>query len=290
MEISFIGLGIMGSRMAANLLKAGHRLYVYNRTQEKAEPLLAQGALWADSPAAAGKQAEVIITMLATPEAVEVTALGENGFLQTLKPNSIWIDCSTISPAVSERMAIEAKNRDIRFLDAPVAGSKLPAEKGELAFFVGGEQADIEQVTPLLQQMGKSILHVGESGKGIAMKMVINLMLGASMAVFSEAVAVGESLGLSQEKLFQVLIGGSVTAPFLAAKKTKIESGDYEADFPLQWMQKDLQLATEAGYQTGVAMPIANVAKEIYGLAKRKGLGEQDFSAIFDYLNSTSES
>jgi len=286
MKIGFIGMGIMGSRMAANLMKKGHELVIYNRTKQKADPLIQAGAVWASSPADVAKQVTMMFTMLSKPDAVAETALlGKNGFLNHLKEKSLWIDCSTVNPSFSKLMAGEAQQRRLRFLDAPVAGSKVPAEQAQLLFFVGGETADVEEARPFLEAMGKAVIHVGAHGMGTSMKMVNNIILAQAMAAFSEAMVLGQSLGIPKEKLFNTLFGSPVTAPFLAMKKDKIESGSFGVEFPLQWMYKDLQLATDTAYEAGVAMPVSNVVKELYALAVRRGLGEQDFSAIYSIVN-----
>jgi 3-hydroxyisobutyrate dehydrogenase-like beta-hydroxyacid dehydrogenase len=285
MKIGFIGLGIMGSRMAANLQKGRHSLVIFNRTREKAESLIAEGAQWANSPAALAPQVEVVFTMLAHPAAVEEAALGQDGFLSRLVPGQIWIDCSTVNPSFSKKMAAEAEAYGIRFLGAPVSGSKAIAASAKLIFLVGGKAGDLETSRPLLECMGSKIIHCGGPGTGVALKMVMNQLLGTVMAAFAEGLVLGESLGLSRDVLFDTLLSGPAAAPFLAVKRERIEKGDFEhADFPLQWLQKDLHLATASAYETGVAMPITNVAKEIYRLAVREGHGEEDFSAIYDYL------
>jgi len=286
MKIGFIGLGIMGSRMAANLQRKGHELVVYNRTRPKADPLIANGAVWAQTPADVAGQAAVVITMLAKPDAVAETALlGKYGFLHRLAANSLWIDCSTVNPSFSRLMAAEAKQRKVRFIDAPVAGSKGPAEQGQLIFFVGGENADVEEARPLFEAMGKAVFHVGGHGMGTAMKMVNNIVLAQSMVAFSEAMVLGESLGIAREQLLNTLLNSPVVAPFLAFKRSKIEEGKFDTEFPLQWMHKDLQLAADTAYETGAVMPLANLTKEIYALAVKNGLGEQDFSAVYKVLS-----
>ncbi len=285
MKIGFIGLGIMGSRMAANLQQHGHSLVVFNRTREKAEPLMAKGTTWADSPAALALQVEVIFTMLAYPDAVEETALGEDGFLRYPQPGQMWIDCSTVNPSFSRKMAAEAKARSVVFLGAPVTGSKGQAELAKLTFWVGGETSDLETYRPLLECMGSRMVHCGGPGTGASVKMVMNQLLGATMAVFAEGLVLGESLGLSRELLFEAILSGPAAAPFLALKRERIENGNYEpADFPLRWLQKDLHLAAVSAYETGAAMPLTNAAKELYRLAIRDGRGSEDFSAIYDYL------
>ncbi len=282
MKIGFIGLGIMGSRMAANLQNKGHDLVVYNRSKQKADPLIAGGAVWAPTPADVARQVKVIITMLAKPDAVAETALiGKNGFLDHCAVNSLWVDCSTVNPSFSRLMASEAAQRKVRFVDAPVAGSKGTAEQGQLLFFVGGDKKDVDAARPLFEAMGKTVFHVGGHGMGTAMKMVNNIILAQAMVAFSEAIVLGESLGISRDLLFTTLLSSPVVAPFLALKRSKIEGGKFDAEFPLQWMHKDMQLATETAYETGVALPLSNVAKEIYALAKKNGLGEMDFSAVY---------
>jgi len=286
MKIGFIGLGIMGSRMAANLQKKGHELVVYNRSREKAEPLVSRGATLALTPADLAGQVKIIITMLSKPDAVAETALlDKNGFLTRLAPQSLWIDCSTVNPSFSKLMAMEARQRGIRFIDAPVAGSKGPAEQGQLLFFVGGEKADVEEARPLLEAMGKAVFHVGGHGMGTSMKMVNNIILAQAMVAFSEALALGESLGISKDQLFTTLLSSPVVAPFLAFKRPVLEAGKFDVEFPLQWMHKDLQLATDTAYETGIPLPLANAAKELYALAVKEGLGEKDFSAIYKFLS-----
>ena len=286
MGIGFIGMGIMGSRMAANLQRKGHELVVYNRTKQKADPLVANGAVWASTPADVAKKVTVIITMLSKPDAVAETALlGKNGFLNHLVDNSLWIDCSTVNPSFSRLMADEAKQRKIRFIDAPVGGSRGPAEQGQLLFFVGGEKTDVEEAKPLLESMGKAVYHVGGHGMGTSMKMVNNLILAQAMIAFLEAFVLGESLGISKQTLFNTLLGSPVVAPFMAFKRQKIEEGKFDAEFPLKWMHKDMQLAADTAYETGVVMPAANVTKEIYAFAMQNGLGEQDFSAVYKMLS-----
>ena len=289
MKVGFIGLGIMGSRMAANLQKAGHQLVVFNRSAEKAAPLIKEGARWAETPAAVAEQVEVLFTMLAHPDAVKEMALGADGFLDRLRPNTLWVDCSTVNPSFSRQMAEEARSRGIRFLDAPVTGTKGPAAKGELVFWVGGPEVDVQACRPLFDVMGRRVVHGGGYGMGTSLKMVVNVLLAEAMVAFSEGMALGQSLGISQATLFEVLLGGPVVAPFVANKRENIERGEYEAEFPLRWIQKDLHLAAVTAYEQGVAMPMANIAKEIYQQAIGSGLGDRDFSAIYEFLNRASE-
>jgi 3-hydroxyisobutyrate dehydrogenase/glyoxylate/succinic semialdehyde reductase len=223
--------------------------------------------------------------MLAPAQAVEEAALGKDGFLPAIKPGRLWVDCSTVNPSFSREMAEQARTRGIRFLDAPVTGSKSQAALAALIFLIGGDVNDLEACRPLLECMGNRITHCGGPGMGASLKMVMNQLLGTGMAAFAEALVLGEALGLSREAMFEALLGGPVVAPFLKFKRERIEQGNYEpADFPLRWLQKDLHLAALSAHESGVAMPVTNAAKEVYRLAIRDGHGNDDFSAIYDYL------
>jgi 3-hydroxyisobutyrate dehydrogenase/glyoxylate/succinic semialdehyde reductase len=289
MKIAFIGLGIMGSRMAANLLAGGFSLTVHNRTRDKADALVSQGARWAGTPREAAEGADVVITMLAHPQAVEQTALGEAGFLDAMASGAVWADCSTVHPGFSRRMAAEASARGVKFLDAPVAGTKQPAQDAQLVFWVGGAADAVETCRPVFGKMGRQVNHVGENGMGSSFKVVFNHMLAVTMLAFSEGVVLGESLGIPREALLNAMLGSAVVPPYLAGKRSRIESGEYEADFPLRWLQKDLQMVAEAAYETGTAMPLSNAAKEAYQLAVRAGYGDADMAAIYAFLRQNND-
>ena len=284
MKIGFIGLGIMGSRMAANLQKQGHSLVVFNRTRAKAEPLLGSCGTFSESPAKLAEQVDLLFTMLAHPDAVEQAALGANGFLDHLKPNALWIDCSSVNPSFSKRMAAEAARREVHFVDAPVTGSAPTAAEAKLIFWVGADPDDLERVRPLLLCMGNKIVHTGGHGSGTSVKMVVNVLMGNAMAAFAEGMALGEGLGISRKALFDSLLDTPAVAPFLKSKRAKIEEANYEAEFPLRWMQKDMHLASVSAYESDVAMPVTNVAKEIYRLAMRDGHDTEDFSAVYEFM------
>jgi 3-hydroxyisobutyrate dehydrogenase/glyoxylate/succinic semialdehyde reductase len=284
MRIGFIGLGIMGSRMAANLQKRGHSLVVFNRTSEKAIPLIAAGAQWEEGPAAVATKVDVFFTMLAHPDAVEEAALGKLGFLSHPTRGQTWIDCSTVNPSFSKKMAAAARARGVGFLGAPVTGSKDQAAAAKLTFWVGGKAKDLEACSRLLECMGDRIVHCGGDGTGTSLKMVMNQLLGTAMAGFAEGLLLGESLGLKHEVLLEALRGAPAVAPFLAAKLDRISGSNFEADFPLRWLQKDLHLVCVSAYEAGTAMPLTNTAKETYQMAVRGGHGDEDFSAIYRYL------
>lgn len=285
MKIGFIGLGIMGSRMAANLLKEGYDIKVYNRTKEKANELLENGATWAGSAAEAGEEVDILFTMLEKPEVVEELAIGKNGFLYSMKKNSLWVDSSTVNPSFSEKMSRHSAENELRFMDAPVSGSKKPAADAELLFLVGGEKADFEEVKPVLLKMGKDAVHIGPAGKGSAMKIMINQLLGQSILAFSESLNLGMAMGIDKKTGMDILLKTPVTAPILEVFRSRIENNDYEPNFPLKHLQKDLHLFTETAYELGQPSPLTSAAEEVYGLAKHKNMADLDFTAVFKFLH-----
>ena len=285
MRTTFIGLGIMGSRMAQNLLKNDVALTVFNRSVGPMRQLEKSGATVAKSGQEAVQDADVVFTMLSSPEVIEKIALSENGFISKMRNNAIWVDCSTVNPSFSHRESLAAKNHAIRFMDAPVAGTKPHAENAELVFFVGGETEDVTEIEPLLNFMGNKIVHVGDTGKGAAFKMLVNSLLAQSMLAFSETLLLGEKLGLAKDFLLNNLPNLSVSAPFTKAKADMIRADDYEAQFPLELMHKDLHLVALTAYENNQPLFLANLAKEIYANAKRGGFGRKDFASIYKFLS-----
>jgi len=283
-KIAFIGLGIMGSRMAHNLIHAGVDLIVYNRSQEPVDKLVAAGAKAASSYQDAVKEADIVFTMLSKPEAVEQVMLGESGALRDMKQGALWVDCSTVNPSFTHHAWQIALACEVRFMDAPVAGTKPHAANGELVFFVGGSTDDLEEVTPYMSHMGRKIMHIGETTKGASFKMLVNALLGQSMLIFSETVLLGGKMGLDKDFLLDVLPNLVVSAPFTKAKSEMIKADDYEVQFPLELMHKDMHLAAVTAYEHGHPLYLANVAKEVYAEALHKGLGRLDFAAIHQYL------
>ncbi|WP_366247899.1 NAD(P)-dependent oxidoreductase [Terribacillus aidingensis] len=282
--IGFIGLGIMGQNMAANLLEKGEQLVVYNRTKEKAQALLDKGAVWADSPRKVGEQANIVFTMLTDPAAVQAVAYGEDGLFSGMQENSLWVDVSTVKPAFTKEMAEAARAHHIRFVDAPVSGSKAPAQQGKLHFLVGGEEQDVKKVTPLLEKMGQSIQHMGANGNGSATKLAVNMLLVQSLTGLSEAISFGEAVGLDKEHLMDVLLALPVTSDIQAGKRDTILQQNFEPQFPLEHAYKDLQQISETAYEAGAPLPMTNSVKELYALAKKNGYGKQDVAAVYALL------
>ncbi|MDR9439760.1 MAG: NAD(P)-dependent oxidoreductase [Halomonas sp.] len=290
MNVTFIGLGIMGSRMARNLMRHDEvTLNVFNRSPEPVEKLVEAGAHAANSAADAVAEADIVFTMLAEPSVVEQMAFGDAGFVAAMRKGALWVDCSTVNPSFSRAMAARVGEKGLRFVDAPVAGTKQPAEEAELTFLVGGASEDVETLKPLFECMGQKIVHAGETGQGTAFKMLVNAQLAQSMLIYAETALLGESLGFSKDFLMDTLPNLPVSAPFLAGKAELIRRGDYAPQFPLEWMHKDLHLLDLTAYEQNQPLYLATLAKSLYGSAKAAGHGRDDFAAIHAYLASQSE-
>ncbi|MBN2639218.1 MAG: NAD(P)-dependent oxidoreductase [Bacteroidales bacterium] len=286
MKVAFIGLGIMGSRMAGHLLENNVALTVYNRTPEAGLPLKEKGAKVVGSVAEAVKEADLVFSMLSTPEVVSDMFWGEGKALQFMKKGACWVDSTTVNPSFSMEAKVKADEAGIRFLDAPVSGSKPQAEKAELLFLAGTDEQNGSFLEPYFQMMGKKTFYMGKIGQGAAFKMIINMMLAQSVVVFSEAVLLGEKLGLSREFLLQTLPDLVVTPPYIKGKINAFSTGEYELQFPLEWMLKDLHLAAISAYEKEQPLFMANLAKEIFAKAKQAGMGREDLAVVFKYLDS----
>ena len=298
MKIAFIGMGIMGARMAANLIRAGHDVAVYNRTpNDGLKDCLKLGASAAETPGEATRGRDVVLTMLSNPAAVTAVARGDEGLLKNATAGSVWVDCSTVDPAFSRSMHAEAARGGIAFVDAPVAGSKDPAAAGELVFLTGGDAPALARIDEVLAIMGKKTIPAGGPGNGSALKMTVNLMLGTAIAAYSEAVALGTRLGVAGDLVQNVLLNTPVAAPVLGALRARIDSGDFTPHFPLRHMHKDLELAVSGGEANGLSLGLTAAARELFGQAlpvpHNGGSGgdasaqepHQDFSAVFRVLN-----
>ena len=285
-SIGFIGLGIMGQPMALNLVKAGHKLTVYNRTAEKAEALKKAGALVAPTPGAAAKGADFVILIVTDSAAVEDVVLGEEGILGTVASGAVVIDSSTISPAVSRKMACRVAGKGASWLDAAVTGSKHGAEKGELTFMVGGDRQTYERALPILKVLGTKHIYCGQSGMGLSAKLAQNTIQATMLEVFSEGLVLATKAGVAPETMLEILQSSMARAALTDFKAPFIFKGDFTPYFPLKLMHKDLELATEAGYRLNVPMPVLAAVKEVYSAAKAQGKGELDYAAIITFLEN----
>jgi 3-hydroxyisobutyrate dehydrogenase-like beta-hydroxyacid dehydrogenase len=282
--IGFIGLGIMGQPMALNLLKAGHRLTVYNRTAGKTEPLKQAGAQVASTPAAAAKDADFVIMIVTDSAAVEEVVLGKDGILGTVASGAIVIDSSTISPVVSRKMACHVAGQGASWLDAAVTGSKHGAEKGELTFMVGGDRQTFERALPILGVLGKKHIYCGQNGMGLSAKLAQNTIQATVVEVFCEGLVLAAKAGVAPETMLEILQSSLARAAITDFKAPFIFKGDFTPYFPLKLMHKDLELAMEAGFAQGVPMPTLAAVKEVYAAAKAQGKGDLDYAAVVTFL------
>ena len=283
-EVGFIGLGIMGRPMALNLVKAGYKLTVYNRTASKAEPLKAAGATVASTPAEAVKNAEFIVSIVSDTAAMEEVVTGKGGALEKLRSGAVWIDSSTISPVVSVKLSRLMEARGAKLLDAPVTGSKHGAEKGELLFMIGGEEDPLKKAGPLIDVMGKKYIHLGGNGNGLSCKVSMNAILATQLLIFCESVLVAKKAGVDPQQFLEVMQSSFARSHLVDFKAPFIFKGDFTPYFPLGLMHKDLNLALENAYANNAPMPTAAAVKEVFGAGRAQGKGELDIGAVITVL------
>ena len=283
-EVGFIGLGIMGRPMALNLVKAGYKLTVYNRTASKAEPLKAAGATVASTPAEAVKNAEFIVSIVSDTAAMEEVVTGKGGALEKLRSGAVWIDSSTISPVVSVKLSRLMEARGAQLLDAPVTGSKHGAEKGELLFMIGGEEDTLKKAGPLIDVMGKKYIHLGGNGNGLSCKVSMNAILATQLLIFCESVLVAKKAGVDPQQFLEVMQSSFARSHLVDFKAPFIFKGDFTPYFPLGLIHKDLNLALENAYANNAPMPTAAAVKEVFGAGRAQGKGELDIGAVITVL------
>jgi 3-hydroxyisobutyrate dehydrogenase len=276
----------MGSGMAANMLRAGISLAVYNRTTSKAEPFAAQGARIAISPADAAKGAQVIIAMLSDDAASREAWLGAEGALTSAAPGTVLIECSTISPDWVAELGSLAKQRGLELLDAPVTGSRVQAAGGQLSFLVGGSETALATVSPVLKVMSKEIVHLGPAGSGAKLKLVNNFLCGVQVASLAEGIAWLEASGLDLEKAMTVLKTGAPGSPLFTGISARMIGHDFTVNFLLKLMAKDLQYAGVAARKVGVDLTTAANALVLFEQASRRGYAEADMSAVIEPLRA----
>ena len=282
MRIGFIGLGNMGGPMALNLLKAGHTLTVYDVRREAAAPHIAAGARWAESPAAAATDCDVVMTSLPGPKEIEEVALGEGGIASGLARGAIYADLSTNSPSVIRRLHAAFKAKGIEVLDSPVSGGIPGARNATLAVMVGGDRAAFEKIKPALDGIGDKVSYIGESGAGSVAKLVHNMIAICSTQLLAEAFTMGVKAGVAPEALLKVVQDGAYGQGMLLAgtMPKMVFRGNFDrVTFALKLARKDLGLATEVGRELNVPMPLASLVEQDFLAALANGLGEKDSTA-----------
>lgn len=279
-KVGFMGLGIMGSAMAANVHRAGYPLMVYNRTAAPTEAWARQGVGVASSPKSLVQATDIVILMVTGPEAVDHLLWGEQGAASALNAKKTLINMSSVSPRYTRELHQRLAPTGARFLEAPVSGTKKPAEEGTLLILAGGEAALVSEVEPLLLTMGKKVILCGEVGQGSMMKMTINLLLGLMMAGFSEAVTYGQKGGLHLDTMLEVILSGPLSCGLYQMKSSMLRENDFPPQFPLKHMTKDAKFIVDTAFETGAPAPLAHVLLHLYRLGVSHGLGDQDFAAI----------
>lgn len=283
MTVTFLGLGIMGSRMAANLRKAGHDLRVWTHTPGKAQSWAAEhGATAAATPAEAAEGADVVLSMVVDGEQVAAVLTGPGGAADGAAENTLFCDMSTIGPADARAVAAALAARGMRFVDAPVTGSSPKAEDGTLTIMAGGDAADVEQARPLFDAMGSLVVHAGPVGDGQMVKVINNAVAAANTATAAQALLVGRATGVDLDALVQVMNAGSGGSAVLALKAGPMRAHDWTTLFKLEHMLKDVRLCLEEAQRAGAPFPAAAEARDALSAGMGRGLGDADFAALLE--------
>jgi 3-hydroxyisobutyrate dehydrogenase-like beta-hydroxyacid dehydrogenase len=285
-SVGLIGLGLMGRPMAANLLKAGHELTIWNRTASRGDELVAKGAKRGATPREVAAASEVVITIVSDPPALESVLWGESGVFAGLPRGGALIESSTVTPNLEKRAAAAAAAAGADFLEAPVTGGTWGAEKGELVFMVGGEASTLKRVEPILGAMGKRWFHLGPVGAGQTVKLAMNLILDLEVQALAEALALVTRAGVPGESLVEVMQSSMGRSPLLDVKAPMMLKGEYKPSFPLRLMHKDVSLALDLANQLGVPLPAAAAAREVMSAVKGTVTEDVDFSALASFWRS----
>jgi 3-hydroxyisobutyrate dehydrogenase len=280
MRIGFIGLGTMGAPMARRLLEAGHQVTVHNRTRQREEPLVALGAARAASPRAAAEGAELVMTMVSDTPDVQAVVLGDSGAALGMSQGSVLVDMSTISPATTRRIAAAVADHGVSMLDAPVSGGSEGAEQGTLSIMVGGDAAALAVALPALQQLGRTITHVGPSGAGQVAKAVNQTVIAGTYAAVAEGVALALSAGIDVDAALSALGGGAAGSWVLQNRAQNMVRGSYPLGFRTRLHLKDLGIALAAAKELGVSMPVAAYVEQLETSLVKRGYGDEDVSNV----------
>jgi 3-hydroxyisobutyrate dehydrogenase len=280
--IALLGTGTMGTGMAHNLLAAGFDLRVWNRTKAKAEPLAERGAAVASSPAEAAEGAGILLTMLADGDAVEAAVAGPSGALNGLGDGALWVQSSTIGVNDTERLGALAAELRVGFVDAPVLGTKQPAEQGQLTVLASGPEDARERCQPLFDAIGSRTLWVGEAGAGTRLKLVVNTWITGLLASLASTIALAGALDVDPEQFLGTIEGGPMGPPYARLKGDLMKAGDYPTSFSVTLAAKDVRLAMEAAAARGLDLPLLRVIARQFAAAADLGFRESDMAAIYE--------
>ncbi len=283
-KLGFVGLGVMGGNMVARLLEKGHQVTGWNRTKSKAQWLLDKGMAWSDSPKAVAQACEIVFSMVTDSSALSKIAYGDDGVIAGLDINKVWVEMSTVSPAMSKAIAEQVRKAGADMVDAPVSGSVITLQSGKLSVMVGGHAETFERVKSVLLDIGPKVTHVGENGLALVMKIATNLSLTAQMMAFSEGVLLAEKSGIPREIAVDVLTHSAIASPMIQYRGPFVLKMPDEAWFNVNMMQKDLLLAGELGRQVNVPLPTVGLCNEYLTAARAMGFVEKDFAVVFEVL------
>ncbi|MBI4265117.1 MAG: NAD(P)-dependent oxidoreductase [Acidobacteria bacterium] len=283
-NLGYVGLGGMGSRMAARLIDKGHTVTGYNRTRARAQSLIDRGMTWADSPKAVARATDVMFVNVADSASLEAVADGPDGFIAGLGAGKIVVDVSTVSPAVSRDVAGRVRQTGADMVDAPVSGSQVSLEQGTLAVMVGGARGTFDRLKPILDDVGQRVTYVGGNGLGLSLKIAHNISLVVQMLAFSEGVLLAEKSGVARDTAVEVFTHSAIASPMVGYRGPFVLRMPEAPLFNVNMMQKDLLMALEAGRTAGVPLPTASVANEFLTAARAMGLADQDFAVVFKVL------
>lgn len=287
-KIGFMGLGIMGTPMAANLLAAGYPVMVYNRSPEKAAPLVKQGAGLASNPKALARATDVVIAMVTGPEALQDLLWGPDGAAGAFDHRKVFINMSSVSPSQTRQLARELEPTGVTFIDAPVSGTKKPAEDGALVILAGGPRDQVQEMEPVLLAMGKKVIYCGAAGQGSMMKMCINLLVGLMMEGFAEVLNFGRLGGLDLDAMLETVYSGAMNCGMFQVKAANLQNNTYPPAFPLKHMTKDAKFIVDTAFELGAPVPVAHTLLHLYRTGVAQGWGDEDISAIarvLEHLN-----
>lgn len=283
-KLGFVGLGVMGGGIARRLLEARHTVHGYNRTREKARPLEEAGLVLEATPRDVAEKVDVVFSMVTNTKALKAVTEGPDGVLAGLAPGKVYVDMTTGSPTESRALAARVAEAGAVMLDAPVSGSVSTLEEGRLSIMVGGDQAAYDRVETILLDIGPTVRRVGENGQAVLLKIAINLSLHVQMVAFSEGVLLAEKAGIDKEVAVEAMLNSVIASPMLKYRGPFVLEQPEEAWFDVNMMQKDMNLALEAGRELDVPMPTTSVSNELLTAARAMGLGHYDFAIVYDVL------
>lgn len=283
-KLGFVGLGVMGGNMVARLLEKGHTVTGFNRTKSKAQWLIDKGMQWGDSPRAVVEASDITFSMVTNSAALTEIFEGPNGMLAGVTAGKFLIDMSTVSPAISRKLADRVRDKGGDMVDAPVSGSVITLQQGKLSVMVGGRAETFEKLKTVLGDIGPKVTHVGENGLALVTKIATNLSLAVQMLAFSEGVLIAEKCGIKREVVVDVLTHSVIASPMVQYRGPFVLKMVEEAWFDVSMMQKDMLLALELGRQMDVPMPTTAATNEMLTAARGMGLGKYDFAIIFEAL------